>query len=113
MKKLFYSSLSALFSALVLLLLGVAIWFFMKTSQTSLQDILFYVGAVPVALFSIGLLGDSFGRGNSSYQLSRSVTKQTANQRALQDVGDAKSRVASGLNWCVAGLLIWLFSYFL
>lgn len=113
MKKLFYSSLAALFSALVLVLLGVVIWFFMKRSETSLQDILFYVGAVPIAFFSIGFLGDSFGRGNSSYQLSRSVTKQTANQRALQDHGDVRSRVKSGLNWMVAGLLVWVISYFL
>lgn len=113
MKKLLYSSLSALFSALVLVLLGAVIWFFMKSSKISFQDILFYVGAVPVALFSIGVLGDSFGRGSSTYQLSRSVTKQTANERALQDVDDVKSRVKSGLNWIIAGFLVWGVSYFL
>ena len=112
MKKLLYASMSVLLSALALLLLGWGIWFFMKSAQTSLQDILFYVGAVPIALFSIGLLGDSIGRGSSSYQLSRSVTQKTANQRALQDVKDIKSRVTSGLNWMIAGLVVWLVSYF-
>jgi len=96
-----------------LLLLGWAIWFFMKGTKTSLQDVLFYVGAAPIALFSIGLFGDSFGRGSSSYQLSRSVTKKTANQRALQDVADNTLRVTSSLNWMIAGLVIWLVSYFL
>lgn len=112
MKKLLYSSLSALFSALILVLLGAVIWIFMKNSNISLQDILFYVGAVPIALFSIGVLGDSFGRGSPSYQLSRSVSEQTANKRALQDVDDVKSRVKSGLNWIVAGFIVWGVSYF-
>ena len=112
MKKLLYASMSVLLSALALLLLGWGIWFFMQSAQTSLQDIFFYVGAVPIALFSIGLLGDSFGRGSSSYQVSRSVTKATAHQRALQDVEDIKSRVTSGLNWMIAGLVVWLVSYF-
>lgn len=104
---------AALFLSLVLLAIGLVIQYFMKASQTALEDILFWVGAVPIVLFSMRLMGDFFGRGTSSYQLSRSVMEQSSNKRALQDESDTKSMVTSELNWCMAGLLIWLFSYFI
>jgi len=85
----------------------------MKESQTPLQDILFWVGAVPIALFSIGLIGDFSIRGDVSYQLSRSVSNQSSNQRALMDVNDIKLKVKSGLNWIIAGLIILLIGYFI
>ena len=78
-------------------------------SKTSLQDILFWIGAIPIAIFSIGVFGDFYGRGDASYQLSRSVNNQSSNQRGVQDISDLKS----GLNWIMAGLFIWLYSYFM
>jgi hypothetical protein len=96
---------------LILLSIGMVVWLFMKESKITFQDILFWVGAAPVAFFSIGLFGDFFGRGNISYQLSRSVSKQSSNQRALQDQTDKKSSVKFGLNCIIAGLLTWLVSY--
>lgn len=109
--KIFQNLIAAFILSLALLTVGLAIWYFMKESETSLQDILFYVGAVPIVLFSLGQLGEFFGRGDHTYQLSRSVSNQSSNQRAVQDVRDIKSRVKSGLNWIIAGLLVWLFSY--
>lgn len=100
-------------SFFILLIIGFVIWFFMKESKISFQDILFWVGAAPIAFFSIGLFGDFFGKGSVSYQLSRSVSKQSSNQRAVQDESDKKSSVKFGLNWILAGLLIWLVSYFI
>ena len=64
----------------------------MKEFQTSLQDILFWAGAVPIAMFSIGQFGDFIGRGDSSNQLSRSVTGQSPNQKAIDDANDGKTR---------------------
>ena len=111
--KIFKNVLAAFLLSLALLTVALIIWYFMEESKTPLQDILFWVGAVPIGLFSIGLIGDYFGRGDFSYQLSRSVSNQSPNQRALQDVSAMKSAVKSGLNWIIAGLLIWLFSYFM
>ena len=112
-RKIFENLIAAFLLSLALLAVALIIWYFMKEPKTPLQDILFWVGAVPIGLFSIGLIGDYFGRGDFSYQASRSVSNQSPNQRALQDVSDIKSKVKSGLNWIIAGLLIWLFSYFL
>ena len=111
--KILQNLITAFILSLALLTVGLVIWYFMKESETSLQNILFCVGAVPIVLFSMGQLGNFFGRGDPSYQLSRSVSNQSSNQRALQDLLDMKTKVKSGLNWIIAGLLVWLFSYFM
>ena len=112
-KKLFKHLLSAILSALFLIAVALVIRYLKKPSTISLQDILFYVGAAPIAFFSIGFFGDLVGRGSSSYQFSRSVSQQTPNQRANQDEEDSRSRLAFGIQWISAGLLVWLLSYFL
>jgi hypothetical protein len=111
--KILQNMITAIILSLALLIVGLAIWYFMKESETSLQDILFYVGAVPIVLFSMSELGNFFGRGDPSYQLSRSVSNQSPGQRAVQEIRDIKSRIKSGLNWIIAGLLVWLYSSFM
>ena len=112
-KKILQNIITAIILSLALLIVGFAIWYFMKESDTSLQDILFYVGAAPIVIFSIGQLGNFFGRGDPSYQLSRSVSNRSPGQRAVKDVRDIESKVKSGLNWIIAGLLVWLYSSFM
>ena len=112
-KKILQNLIAAFILSLALLAAGLVIWYFMKESKTSFQDILFYVGAAPIVIFSMGQLGEFFGRGDHSYQLSRSVSSQPSNQMAVQDMRDIASRVKSGLNWIIAGLLVWVFSYFM
>jgi hypothetical protein len=110
--KILQNLITACILSLVLLCAGLVIWYFKKDSGTSLQDILFYVGAVPLVLFTLGQLGNFIGKGEPSYQLSRSVSNQSANTRALKDERDIKSQIKSGINWIMAGLLVWLFGYF-
>ena len=109
--KILKNAVTALILSLVLLAVGLAVKHFMKESETALQDILFWVGAVPIVFSSMGIFGNLFGRGDPSYQLSRSVSNQSSNQRGLQDIIDLKSRVTSGLSWILAGLLVWLYGY--
>jgi hypothetical protein len=111
--KILKNLITAFILSVVLLTVGLVIWFFMKESKKSLQDILFCVGALPIVLFSIRVIGHFFGRGDLSYQLSRSVSDQSSSQRTLQDVNEIKSMATSGLNWLIAGLLIWLYMYFM
>ena len=113
LKKLIKSCLTTILSALFLVLAAVMIRFFMKNPQISLQDILFYVGAAPIVFFSIGFFGDLFGKGSISYQINRSVSQQTPNQKARMDEEDSRSRFLFALQWIIAGLLVWLLSYFL
>ncbi|MCD4720177.1 MAG: AsmA family protein [Desulfobacula sp.] len=122
--------LIAFILSLILLIVGLVIKYFILDPKTSLQDIMFWVGAIPI--FS-GVFGEFFGRENFSSQFSRderfvyhygvkafiksaltsfpssSVSNQSSNQRGVQDISDLKS----GLNWILAGLLIWFYSYFM
>ena len=105
--------IAAVILSFLLLIAGLVIWYFKKDSGISLQDILFYVGAAPIVIFSLGQLGKIFRRGDHIYQLSRSVSNQSANQRAVQDLRDIKFWVKSGFSWIIAGLLVWLYSSFM
>ena len=65
LNKILQNLIAAIILSIALLALGLVIWYFKKESGTSLQDILFYVAAVPIVLFSMGQLGNFFGRGGS------------------------------------------------
>jgi hypothetical protein len=104
--------LSAMISSLVLFCIGWAIWYFRGESQTSLQDILFWTGAIPIVFFSIGLAANFSGRGNFHIQFSRSVSNQPSKERSMQDANDMKSHMVSGLNWVMAGVIVWLIMVF-
>ena len=105
--------LTAGLSSLVLLCIGLAFWYFKRESQTSLQNILFWVGAVPIALFSIGQMGNFSGRGNFYIQFSRTASNQSLNERSLIDLSDMQSILLSGMNWFIAGLMIVLLCFLL
>jgi len=98
---------------LLLIMLGLLISYLMRDSALSLQDILFWVGAAPIAFFSVGIFGSFRGRGDQGYQLSSTVMKQSANQRSVQETNDGSKRTSSNIAWVLGGLLVWLVSYFL
>lgn len=98
---------------LLLIMLSLLISYMMKESGLTLQDTLFWVGAVPIALFSIAIFGNFSNRGDPGYQLSKTVLKQSPNQRSIHDTADVSKRTSSNLTWVIAGLLVWLVSYFI
>lgn len=110
-KKILQNLMAVLILSVALFIVGLVIWFFMKRSGTSLKDVLFCIGAVPMAFFAIKLMGGYVGRGDFSYQFSRTVSNESSTQRVLQDAGHIKSRLTSGLNWFLAGLIILLSVY--
>jgi hypothetical protein len=103
--------LAAILSASALLLLAVAVWWFKRGAGVTLQDILFWVGALPIAFFTLGAMGRFAVRGDLTYQMSRSVSDATPEQRARAVADDLKFFGTSWLNWILAGLLLWLGSY--
>jgi len=111
--KILQNIITAFILSLVLLAIGLVMKYLLTEPETTLQDILFWVGSVPIVFFTMGLFGNFFGRGDPSYQLSRSGSNQSSNQRGLQDIIDIKSRGTSGLSWILAGLLVWLYGYFM
>ena len=109
--KLLQNTISAFILSAVLFVAGLVIWFFMRGSGTSFKDILFCIGAIPIVIFAVAQVGDLFGRGDHTVQLSRSVSNQSLHKRAIQDMGDVKSKLKSGLSWFMAGLLVWLYLF--
>jgi hypothetical protein len=99
----------AFFISLFLFAFGLFLKYIILDTEQSLQDILFWIGALPIMIFSVSVFGDFFGKGAASYQLSRTVSAQPSGQRGIQDIGDLKS----GVSWILAGLLIWFYSYFM
>ena len=110
---IFRRSLAVLIRAAILLAITAVAWRWLKPRQMPLAEMLFYVGAGPIALFAIGRFGEFFGRGDASYQLGRSVMTPASRRRAQQDVADLDSREKSGWSWIFAGLILWGVSYFL
>ena len=103
--------LAVLLSAGLLLLLAVAAWWFKRGNGVPFQDILFWVGALPIVFFTLGSMGRFSGRGDVSYQLSRTAGDATPEQKTGALIDDLKSQGKSGFNWIVAGLLLWLGSW--
>jgi len=98
---------------LLLIMLSLLISYIMKESGLTLQDTLFWVGAVPIALFSIGIFGNFSSRGDPEYQLSKTVLKQSPNQRSIHETDDVSKQTSSNFTWVIVGLLVWLISYFI
>jgi len=96
--------------SLVLFSMGLLIWLFKKESGSSLQDILFFVGMVPVAFSLLALSGDSFGRANSNYLVSKTIVHKLPASRRFTDF---KSWGISGLSLFLAGVTVWAVGYFI
>ncbi len=103
--------LAALLSAGLLLLLAVVFWWIKRGDGVAFQDILFWVGALPIVIFTMGSMGRFSGRGDVSYQLSRTVSDATPDQKTGALIDELKSQGKSWLNWILAGLLLWLGSW--
>ena len=106
-------ALVAFLISLALMIAGVVIWLFKRSSGTTLQDIMFWMGAFPIALFSIGSMGRFAGRGASFNPFPRSGDNIASDPHSRRDQSDLAAELTSGLNWVLAGLLVWLFSYFM
>ena len=100
-------------NTVLLIILGLVIWYAARSSALTFKDTLFWVGAVPIALFSISIFGSFGGRGDPEAQFSKSVLKKSPNQRSVDDQNDISRSTSSSLGWLLAGLLVWLFSYFI
>jgi hypothetical protein len=112
-RRLLKTLVTSFLSGAVLLAIGLVIWYVRQGANTTLQDTYFWVGAIPIVIFSINQFGKIFGRGDVTYQLSRSVSHQSSTERAVQDESDLRKNVTAGLNWILAGLWVWLISYFM
>ena len=111
LKKILKSLTAALLSAGLLLILALVLWWYKRGAGASFQDMLFWVGALPIVLFALGSMGRFRGRGDVAYRLSRTVSDATSDQKTGALIDDLQTYGKSWLNWILAGLMLWLGSY--
>lgn len=105
--KLVHNIFSILLLSIFLSGVSLVIWLFMKGSGTSFKDVLFCMGAAPIAVFTVAQIGNFKSRGDHTVQLSNSASNQSLQERATRDMQDIKSYFKSGYSWFLAGLVIW------
>ncbi len=112
LKKLLKTIIRSIILSILLMGIGAIVFLFIRGPETRFQDILFWVGAVPVLLLSLSVFGDIFGKADISYQLARSASTQSSNERAHDDMLNMNSILKSHTSWIIAGLLVWGYSTF-
>lgn len=110
--KLVKTIIRSLILSLILMVVGTVVYLFVRGPETRFQDILFWVGAVPIFLFTFSIFGDFFGKSDITYQLARSTSVQSSNERARNEMSGMNLIMKSHASWIVAGLLVWGYSTF-
>lgn len=105
------TAVRVLMITLFLVMLSLLISYIMRDSRLSLKDVLFWVGSVPIAIFSVRMFAPLSGRGWRNYKGTEDILDQSPEQQLLPESSAAAKRTSSGLAWVTAGLLVWLVSY--
>ena len=106
--------ISAIISSLVLLLIGLLVSFVFANSQKSLGLIYFIIGAIPLVIFSPGLFGGGkSGAIHTPKVIYRFVNTLGPGPKASQSGEDSNADFNASLSWILAGLIVWVVSYFI
>jgi len=105
--------ISAVLSSLLLLLAGLLISFIFSNSQKSLGLIYFIVGALPLVIFAPGLFGGGkSGAIHTPKVIYRFVNTLGPAKKTSQSGDDSSANFNASLSWVLAGLIVWVISYF-
>ena len=99
-------------TSLILIVMGLLASFFLSDTEKSLGLILFVIGAIPLVIFSPGLLGGGkSGAVHTPKVIYRFVNTLTPDRKTSS--GDQSSAdFDASLSWVLAGLIVWVVSYF-
>lgn len=101
--------ISAATISVPLILIAFVISYFVKYP---LGTILFIIGAIPIVIFSPGLFSSSTsGAIHTPKVVYRFVNTLTPNKKTSQG-DDSRSKFDDSLSWVLAGLILWIVSYF-
>lgn len=105
-------SYATLFSV-PLMVIAVVIAYLFMGGRESMSTTLFMVGACPIIIFAPGLFsGSSSGALHTPKVVYRLV--DTLTPRSRKSSGDqSRSQFNDSLSWVLAGLILWLISYFI
>ena len=101
--------ISAATISALLILIAFIISYFVKYP---VETILFFIGAIPMVIFIPGLLSSSTsGAIHTPKVIYRFVDSLTPSKKTSQS-DDPKSIFNDSLSWVIAGLILWVVSYF-
>lgn len=113
MYKILQTVLSSIILALLLLLLGAAISFFIDSTQGSLSTVLFILGGIVIAIFSPGLFrSSSSGALHTPVVVYRLVNTLSRKGHREKSEAGTISYFFSSLSLVIAGAILWGVSYF-
>ena len=111
--KIFKILISAALSSLLLIIVGYLVSFLFSDSQKSLGLILFVVGAIPMVIFLPGLFGGGkSGAIHTPKVIYRVVNTLSPHNKSSQTGDDSRANFNASLNWVLAGVIVWIVSYF-
>ena len=103
---------AALFS-LGLIAIGLLISFLFSDSNNSLGLILFALGAIPLVIFLPGLFGGGkSGALHTPKVIYRLVGTLTPENKSSQSGDERRANFNASLSWVLAGVIVWIVSYF-
>ncbi len=105
--------ISAGLTALALVVVGLLASFILADAKTSLGLILFVIGALPLVIFSPGLLGGGkSGAIHTPKVIYRLVDTLAPGKKASSPGAESRTEFDASLSWVLAGLMVWAVSYF-
>ena len=105
--------ISAILFSLLLLLIGLLVSLVFSNSQKSLGLIYFIIGAIPLVIFSPGLFGGGkSGAIHTPKVIYRFVNTLGSGSKASSAGEDGHADFNASLSWVLAGLIVWVVSYF-
>ena len=105
--------ISAILSSILLLLIGLLVSLVLSNAQKSLGLIYFIIGAIPLVIFLPGLFGGrKSGAIHTPKVIYRFVNTLGSGSKASGSGEDSKADFNASLSWVLAGLIVWVVSYF-
>ena len=111
--KLFKILISVVLSSLLLIAVGFLLSFLFSDSQKSLGLILFVIGAIPLVIFLPGLIGGGkSGAIHTPKVIYRVVNTLSPGNKSSQNGDESRVDFNASLIWVLAGMIVWIVSYF-
>ena len=111
--KAFRIFISAALASLLLLAVGLLVAFLLSESQKSLGLIFFVIGAIPLIIFLPGLLGGGqSGAIHTPKVFYRLVNTLSPDSKSSQERDESRANFDASLIWVLAGVIVWVVSYF-
>ncbi|MGI9536660.1 MAG: hypothetical protein ACR2PB_06305 [Desulfocapsaceae bacterium] len=111
--KTFKILISAALASLLLIVIGLLISFLFSDSQKSLGLIFFVIGAIPLVIFLPGLFGGGkSGAIHTPKVIYRLVNTLSPQNKSSQNSDDSRANFNASLIWVLAGVVLWIVSYF-